>query len=267
MRNSRVAGYGKIANVEVMVPVSGGEVWAADTGGNGPPLVLLHPGWGDSTIWDAVMDQLPSRYRVIRHDVRGYGKSPAPVSPYTQLTDLIAVLDYCAVTSAAIVGHSGGGGTAIGLALAAPERVSALILLAPGIPDYPWPPDDPFGQEFGPLFTKKDREGLAQLGLRTWAAAGPDPAARAQVYGAVDAFFRQGDFERPPPAAYDHLDRIQVPTLVVLGDREYPMVRDCGEQVAARIRGSRQVIIDGADHLLPLRAPGEIAKLVTQYVQ
>ncbi len=250
----------------MMAPVSGGEVWAEDTGGNGPPLVLLHPGWGDSTIWDALMDRLPSRYRVIRHDVRGYGKSPAPVSPYTQLADLIAVLDHCEFPPAAIVGHSGGGGTAIGLALAVPERVSALILLAPGVPDYPWPPDDPYGQEFEALFAKNDRDGLAQLGLRTWAAAGSDPAARAQVYGAVNAFFRQGDFERPDPAAYDHLGRIQVPVLVVLGDREYPMVRTCGEQIAARIRGSRQVIIAGADHLLPLRAPDEIAKLVTQYI-
>ena len=82
----------------------------------------------------------------------------------------------------------------------------------------------------------------------------------------MDAFFRQGDFERPDPAAYDHLGGIQVPVLVVLGDREYPMVRTCGEQIAARILGAQQVTIPGADHLLPLRAPDEIAKLVTQYI-
>lgn len=38
--------------MDLMVPVTNGEVWAQDTGGDGQPVVLLHPGWGDSTIWD-----------------------------------------------------------------------------------------------------------------------------------------------------------------------------------------------------------------------
>lgn len=257
---------GTIAEMEMMVPVSGGEVWADDTGGGGAALVLLHPGWGDSAIWLPVMDQLPASYRVIRHDVRGFGKSPAPVAPYTQLGDLIAVLDHCGVARAVVVGHSGGGGTAIGLALADPGRVSALVLLGPGVQDYPWPQDDPFAEEFGALFEAEDRDGLAALGLRTWAAAGADPAAEAQVRGAVAAFFKQGDFERPDPPAYDHLGQIQVPVVVAIGDREYPMVRACGEQIAARIPGSRQVTVPGADHLLPLRAPDMIVELISSYM-
>jgi 3-oxoadipate enol-lactonase len=163
-----------------MVPVSGGEVWAEDTGGAGDALVLLHPGWGDSSIWRPVMDRLAGRYRVIRHDVRAYGKSPAPAAPYTALGDLTAVLDHFEVPRAVLVGHSGGGATALGLALADPRRAAALILLAPGVQDYPWPEDDPYFQEFGELLMAADRDGLAALGLRTWAAAGPDPAARAQ---------------------------------------------------------------------------------------
>ena len=247
------------------MPVSGGEVWADDTGGDGPTLVLIHPGWGDSTIWEPVMERLPEDYRIVRYDTRGYGRSPAPAAPFTQLADLIAVLDHFEVRSAAVVGHSGGGGTAIGLALAAPDRVSALTLLAPGVQDYPWPPEDPYGREFEELFTAGDPEGLARLGMRTWAAAGADPAARAQVYGAVDAFFKQGNHERPDPPAYDRLGSIAVPVLVVIGEREYPMVRDCVEQIVARIPQSRQVILPGADHLLPLRAPAEIAALITAH--
>jgi len=44
--------------VELTIPVSGGEIWARDTGGDGTPLVLLHPGWGDSSIWDPMVDLL-----------------------------------------------------------------------------------------------------------------------------------------------------------------------------------------------------------------
>ena len=80
--------------MELSVPVEGGGIWAEDTGGDGPPLVLMHPGWGDSAIWDPVVGLLAARYRVIRYDARGYGRSPAPAAPYTQSGDLAAVLDH-----------------------------------------------------------------------------------------------------------------------------------------------------------------------------
>jgi 3-oxoadipate enol-lactonase len=67
--------------MEMTVPVDGGEVWAEDTGGDGAPLVLMHPGWGDPTIWDPLLGRLAARHRVIRYDARGYGRSPAPAAP------------------------------------------------------------------------------------------------------------------------------------------------------------------------------------------
>ena len=52
--------------MEQMIQVSGGTVWADDTGGPGAPVVLLHPGIGDSRVWDLIMPRLAARYRVIR---------------------------------------------------------------------------------------------------------------------------------------------------------------------------------------------------------
>lgn len=249
--------------MELSVPVDG-HVWAEDSGGDGAALVLLHPGWGDSSIWLPVLARLPAQYRVIRYDTRGFGKSPAPAAPFSQLGDLAGVLDSRGADRVVLVGHSGGGGTAIGLALADPVRVSGLLLLAPGVPDYPWPPDDPYGRQFDQLYAAGDREGLAELGLRTWAAAGADQAAQAQVRGAVDAFFRVGDYERPDPPAYSRLGQVRAPATVVVGDREYPMVARCAADIAARIRGCRQIAAPGADHLLPLRAPAMIAELASK---
>jgi 3-oxoadipate enol-lactonase len=251
--------------VELTVPVDGGMVWAEDSGGgagDSPAVVLLHPGWGDSSIWLPVLRRLPERYRVIRYDVRGYGKSPAPVTAFTHLGDLTAVLDHLGADRVTVAGHSGGGGTALGLALADPARVSALLLLAPGVQDYPWPPDDPYVSAFAALFAAGDRAGLTELGLRTWAAADPGQPARDQVRGAVDAFFATADLEQPDPPAYARLGEITAPSVVVTGDLEYPMVAGCAAQVAARIPGCRQRTAPGADHLLPLRAPGMIAGLI-----
>ena len=253
--------------MELVIPVDGGEVWADDTEGDGTPLVLIHPGWGDSAIWGPLLAALGAGYRVIRYDSRGFGRSPAPAAPYTQLGDLTAVLDSLGVARAVLVGHSGGGGPAIGLALAQPERVQALVLVAPGVQDYPWPGDDPYFSEFGRLFTAGDRDGLVRLGLRTWAAAGSDPAARAQIGSAVTAFFRQGDFERPDPPVYARLGEIGVPSVLVIGDREYPVVRECGDRLAAAIPGCGVIVIPGADHLLPLRAPGRLAGIIAAHTR
>jgi 3-oxoadipate enol-lactonase len=248
--------------MELMIPVAGGEVWAEDTGGDGAPLVLMHPGWGDSAIWDPMIARLVPRYRVIRYDTRGYGRSPAPAVPYTTIGDLTAVLDHLGVDRAALVAHSGSGGPAIGLALEQPGRVGALILVAPGMEDYPWPADDPYMAEFGAAFEAGDREALVALGLRTWAAAGDDPAAQAQIRSAVTAFFSQDDLMRPEPPVYSRLGEIRAPSVLAVGGLEYPMVRECGERIAGSIPGCRLIVVPGADHLLPLRAPDALADII-----
>ncbi len=247
-----------------MVPVDGGQLWAEDTGGGGTPLVLVNPGWGIASIWSPLIAALAGRYRVIRYDDRGFGRSPAPGQSFTRLDDLRAVLDHVAAPSAVIVGHSGGGGTALSLALSDPERVASLALVAPGAPDYPWPQDDPYVAEFVRLYSAGDRDGLVGLGLRTWAAAGDDDAARAQISAAVAGFFDVGELGQPDPPVYERLAQVRAPAVVVRGDREYPMVAECADAIAARIPGCGHVLVPGADHLLPLRAPARLAQIITE---
>jgi len=264
----RFRGSATMLGVELMIGVDDGEVWARDSGGRDLPLVLLHPGWGDSSIWDPMvdlLDQLPGRYRCIRYDTRGFGRSPAPTAPFNQLGDLTAVLDFLEIGQATLVGHSGGGGTAIGFALAQPQRLDALILAAPGLQDYPWPGDDPYGAEFGKLFAAGDQEGLVALGLRTWATAGADPAAEAQIRTAVTAFCRLGEHERPDPPAYPRLGELTVPAVVAIGDLDYPIVSECGQAIADRIPNCNTVVVPGADHMLPLRVPHLLVDLINEY--
>jgi 3-oxoadipate enol-lactonase len=171
------------------------------------------------------------------------------------------------VAQAALVGHSGGGAPAIGLALSQTARVRSLVLVAPGVEDYPWPQDDPYLPDFGKLFEAADREGLVALGLRTHAPAGADPAAEAQIRSAVAAFFRLGDHAEPDPPAYARLGEISAPSVLAIGDLDYPMVRACAEDIAGRIPGCRMIVVPGADHLLPLRAPDLLADLITDHVR
>ena len=184
-----------------MIAVDGGEVWADDSGGGGPPVVLLHPGVGDSRIWEPALPALTVSWRVIRYDARGFGRSPAPAVKFSLLADLITVLDHFGLDCVAIVGCSQGGGSALGLAIEHPGRVSALVLLCPGVPGYRWSeqPDDELDAEYGRALAAGDVEALAGLMQRVWAAAGPTPAVMEQLRSAARAEISSGDLQQPDP--------------------------------------------------------------------
>ncbi len=101
--------------------------------GQGPPHVLCLHGLADTLeIWSRVAALLAARGQVILVDQRAHGESDAPPGPYRRedlAADVCAVLDWCQVARAILVGHSLGGIVAMTAALAAPERVAGLVLV------------------------------------------------------------------------------------------------------------------------------------------
>jgi 3-oxoadipate enol-lactonase len=250
-----------------MVAVDGGTVWADDSGGDGPPLVLLHPGVGDSRIWDPVLAPLTAKYRVIRYDARGFGQSPAPAVKFSLLRDLAAVLGHYGVTRAAFVGCSQGGGSALGLAIEEPERVSALVLLCPGIPGFPYAEedeDDPLEAEYERAHAAGDVDALAGVMQRVWAAAGATPAVTEQLRSAARASLSAGDLELEDPPVFDRLGEITVPAALMVGDADSPSLVESNRQAAPRIPGCEFLLVPGLDHLPPLREPALVLDLITR---
>jgi 3-oxoadipate enol-lactonase len=255
----------------MLVSVDGGEVWADDSGGNGPVLVLLHPGVGDSRFWEPVLAPLTDEYRVIRYDTRGFGKSPAPEVPFTLFADLVAVLDHYGLDRVAIVGCSQGGGSALALTLEQPARVAALVLLCPGIPGYPWPEEPDSGEEPDELDAEYERalgagdvDGLAGVLQRIWAAAGPTPAVMEQLRSAAVARICSGDLEQEDPPVFDRLGSISVPAALLVGDADYPPLIEANRQAAARIPGCELTVVPGMDHMPALREPDLVVRTITR---
>ncbi len=252
--------------METVVPVGNDTLWADDTGGSGHPVVLLHPGIGDSTIWDDVVPALADSYRVIRYDVRGYGRSPAATTAYTLVADLVAVLDHFGLGRASLVGCSMGGGTSVDLALADPDRVAAMVLVCPGISGYPWPDEPELEAEFDAAMQAGDLDRLAEISLREWAAAGADEAARTQIRSAAPAWANEGEFQQPGPDAFDRLGEINVPTVLMVGDLDRRPLIESNEQAARLIPGARLVRMPGVDHLPPIRRPDLVAETILEHL-
>ncbi len=249
--------------MELRIPVGGGgEVWAEHLAGRGVPVVLLHPGVGDSRVWDPVMPRLVERHRLVRYDVRGYGRSVLPTSEFSLVEDLVSVLDQLGLEQVVLVGCSMGGDTALGLALREPARVRALVLLCPGVSGFPWPDEPELDAEYDALAEARDVPGLVQFGLRLWAASGADDAATAQLEAAVPAWLDQADHLRKDPPVYDRLHEIQAPSVVMVGDQDRPILTAVAGAAAARIPDSEFIWLPGADHLPSLRTPDQVAETV-----
>lgn len=254
--------------METTVRVDGGEVWADDTGGDGLPMVLVHPGVGDSTIWDPVIASLTGRQRLIRYDARGYGRSPAPVTSYSAAADLAAVLDHFGLDRAVLVGSSMGGAASLNLTLDAPERVAGLALFVPGVSGYDLDEEE-FYKELGRLAEAGDTEGIVRLGLGLWgqAAGGTpesDPVAAAYLRAVLPAWFANVGHQRTDPPAFDRLGEIAVPTVLALGELDRPQLVRCNEEMAARIPGCRLARLAASDHYPTLREPEAVARLVEE---
>jgi 3-oxoadipate enol-lactonase len=247
--------------MELQMPVANGEVWAEHVAGPGVPIVLLHPGVGDSRVWDPVIARLEGR-RVVRYDVRGYGRSALPTSEFSLVGDLVSVLDQLGLEQVVLVGCSMGGDTALRLAVDDPARVRALVLLCPGVSGFPWPDEPELDAEYDALAEARDIPGLVQFGMRLWAAAGSDEAVTAQLEAAVPAWLDQADYLRKDAPVYDRLHEIQVPSVVMVGDKDRPILAAVAGATAARIPASEFIWMPGVDHLPSLRNPTLVADTI-----
>ncbi len=101
--------------------------------GSGEPLLMIMGLGGDLQAWALQVPALAKHYRVITYDNRGAGRTSAPDRPYSisqMADDAVALLDELGINQAHVLGFSMGGYVAQELALAHPQRVKKLILLA-----------------------------------------------------------------------------------------------------------------------------------------
>jgi ABC-type glycerol-3-phosphate transport system substrate-binding protein len=93
---------------------------------------------------------------------------------------------------------------------------------------------------------------------------GADDAITAMMRRAVSSWFETGDLELEDPPGFARLGEIRVPAVMLLGDLEYPMVSQASRAIAAKLDGCGEVLVPGADHLLPLRDPLRLAGAIGQ---
>ncbi len=237
---------------------------AYEIDGVGPAVTFLHPGLWDRRTWDREFVRLGGAgFRVLRYDARGYGRSSFPDAEFSRAGDLLSVLDALEIERTALVGCSIGASTAVEFVLDHPDRVSAAVLAAAGLPGFEWS-DEVWEPIFAPIEAAIERKDLVEatdLALSIWAPLGTQDAA-GRVIRAI-ALDNTRNFEldasgleiASDPPAITRLHEIDVPVLVVLGDADVAEVTQIGELLSSQIPGAELVRIEGADHVVNLRQP------------
>lgn len=250
-----------------LIPVAdGGHIWA-ERAGDGPPLVLLHGSVHDSRLWNRVFPALAQHHTVVRYDARGHGRSTLPTAPFRYEDDLLAVLDRFGFQAAELVGLSMGGEVALDFTLQHPERVRSLTLIAASVGGHEWP-QSPAMDAYVAALRGSDACRIAEAELTLWASLGD----RAPGFDVIEPMVR-GNAERraaaenghaldPDEDAVGRLDRIEAPTMVVVGDHDHPEIGVIARRLADGIPDARLTVVADADHYLPLRAPARLLELL-----
>jgi pimeloyl-ACP methyl ester carboxylesterase len=254
--------------------VPGGELVYDVSGPPGAPaIVMLHGAFMDRRTWDRATTALARDYRVVRFDIRPFGESSVPASPYSVPDDILRVLDALKIARAHLMGHSFGGGMALDFTLLHPDRVASLMLVSAG-PGGFVPPDDErklAGAIFAAVKNGDDAIVAAWLAHPMWAESRERPELRAELEQITRRNLAPFRMAAPPfvpltPPAMGRLAEIKAPTLVIVGDRDTPGNRMASEQLAKGIPGARSLVVAGADHGLPLGWSRELVEAALGFV-
>ncbi len=248
--------------------VNGARLWY-DEAGSGRALLLLHGGLGDSELWEPVVPFLAERFRTIRTDLRFYGRSTGPAAPWSWPDDVIGVLDELGIERAALAGLSLGGRIAVDLALANPDRVEALALVAPGLGGHDGGGyTEEMEARYEAALAANDGEAMMAVDLEPWAPLGVDDRIRRLWHSTPDANPLPDGIEplpTPGPPAAERLGELSVPTLVVTVSHDPPGMQEIGPLVAREAPDARHVELD-SDHYVTLREPELVARTLLEFL-
>lgn len=262
-------------------PVRNGELYY-EAEGAGHPLVLIHAGVADHTMWDAQVLAFSSRFRVIRYDTRGYGKSRSRDTEFSNRQDLLDLLDHLQVPTAHVIGISRGGQIAIDFTLEHPERVTALVSVAAGFSGWSFPAGQEVPEEEAAFAAMeaaeeaRDWQRLADLETAMW-ADGPgqpqdriDPEMRRRVWRWIYENSTRSDGKATPipldPPAAGRLREIRVPTLILLGNLDTKAILLMADEMASGIPGAAKAVFPGVAHMVPLEVPDQFNRTVMSFL-
>ncbi len=236
-----------------------------------PPVVFLHALGTDLHLWDATVAALATRFRCLRFDARGHGRSDVPDPPYAMgalIRDAERLMEHFALKDAVVVGSSMGGLVAQGLATKRLDLVRAMVLA------------NTAAKIGGPGLWQQRAAEVASTGLAAYAPGAmgrifgrnwQDAPAMPQVRATLEAMDPKGWIGCAHAIAgtdfYTTTAALGLPTLVIAGTNDGTTPPDLVRETAELIRGHRWELMRGAGHLPMVERPVEFNALLGDFLR
>ena len=242
-------------------------------GREGAPALVLTGSLGtDLTMWKTQSDRLGDRFRTVRYDIRGHGRSEVPPGPYSIAdlgSDLLALLDRLDIQRAALCGLSIGGMTSMWVAAHHPERVERLVLCCTSAllgPPETWHArvaavragglesiaDAVLERWFTPVFASEHPEVIQRM--RAQLVATP-PEGYIGCCEAIAAMDLTGD-----------LSSVTAPTLVLAAEQDLATPPEHGRRIAELIPGARFQTVSPAAHIATVERPDLTTAMILRFL-
>lgn len=252
-----------------------------EVAGDGFPLVLSHAAFLDSRMFDDIWELLAKCFRVIRYDMRGYGKSSPANGPLCRRADLTQLLAYLGIEKAHLVGCSNGGQISLDLALEYPDLAASLTLIdstPSGFELQGAPPR--YIYEMFQAIQSGDIAHASELQIRIWLDSEHrepgqvDPRLRKKALQMNHVPVAQNTFlvaDQQPvnpldPPAVTRLEAVNCPTLIVAGALDHAEVLRAADEMAARIPHARKIIFEGTGHVPSYEQPEHFVRQLLEFL-
>jgi 3-oxoadipate enol-lactonase len=240
-----------------------------------PVLVLIHGFSCDCRLWDAQMAAWSQTHRVLRYDLRGYGRSALPTAErYSHAGDLQALLEHLGIARAAIAGISMGGWIATHFALTRPHTAAALILLSAALVGWEWSPE--WKTLWSAIAARATAQGIPAA-KKLWlehpmfAAAQQNPAMARQLDAMISAYSGWHWLNKDPQHAIEvpdmeRLAQLAAPTLIISGTHDFADFALIAQVLQQNISGARALQLP-TGHLVNIEAPQSVNRAVADFLQ
>ncbi len=256
------------------IDVPDGKLYYEMAGNGDETMVFIHDGLVHGVVWDSQFSTFAEKYRVVRYDRRGYGRSPKPEKPFSNIEDLHRVFTFLNIDKAILIGMSAGGGLVIDFTIAYPEQVTSLIVVGGVVGGFTY--SDHLLTRGGRLTAADYANPEKLLRYLVWEdpyeIAPQNQAAREKLWKIMQEYPQNIDISRnrlieiPEQPAIKGLHEIKVPALIVAGEYDIPDVFVHAGAIEAGISNAQKVIIQNAGHLVPFERPEAFNEQVMNFL-
>jgi pimeloyl-ACP methyl ester carboxylesterase len=244
--------------------------------GEGEPIVLVHGFTLDNRMWDSQFKEFSEHYKVIRYDVRGFGKSSTPVEGelYSNHEDLKRLLDYFKVKQVHIIGLSIGGGIAINFTLEYPAYVLSLVSVDASLDGFKF--SSSFFKWYTSLF-RIAKENSVEEAMQAF-MNGPlikgtiqNPSVMDKLRNLTNSYsgwrlLHKDPQTSPVPSPINRINEIKCPTLVIVGEHDISDFHRIADKIHEEAPNSRKAVIPSVGHMCNMEDPEAFNKEILLFL-